>query len=93
MRIVIISILAGALIDSSCGQQAVTSVKTKARATPVHSGRSHRESELVRVPDQLHVYRVGRLPDGDSMRDAGKYYHVSKAPTGTGLTLLDGLSR
>lgn len=79
MRIVFIGILAGALIDSCCGQQAVTSVKAKARATPVHSGWSHRESELVRVPDQLHVYRVGRLPDGDSMRDAGKYYHVEQS--------------
>ena len=77
MRIVIIGMLAGALIDSCCGQQAVTSVKAKARATPVHS--SHRESELVRVPDQLHVYRVGRLPDGDSMQDAGKYYHVEQS--------------
>ena len=79
MRILIICILAGALIDSCCGQQAVRSVKAKARATPVHSGRSQRESELVRVPDQLHVYRVGRLPDGDSMRDAGKYYHVEQS--------------
>ena len=79
MRIVIICILAGALIDSCCAQQAVTSVKAKARATPGHSGRSHRESVLVRVPDQLHVYQVGRLPDGDSMRDAGKYYHVEQS--------------
>ena len=79
MRIAIICILAGALIDSCCAQQAVTSVKAKARATPVHSGRSHRERELLRVPDQLHVYRVGRLPDGDSMRDAGKYYHVEQS--------------
>ena len=76
MRIVIIGVLAGALIDSCCAQEAVTSVKAKARATPKHSGQSHRESELVRVPDQLHVYRVGRLPDGNSMRDAGRYYHV-----------------
>ena len=79
MKIVIIGALAGGLIDSCWGQQAVTSVKPKARATPMHSGRNHRESELVRVPDQLHVYRVGRLPDGDSMWDAGKYYHVEQS--------------
>ena len=79
MKSAMIAILAGGMIGSCCGQQAVTSVKTKARATPVHSGRSHRECELVRVPDQLHVYRVGRLPDGDSMREAGNYYHVEQS--------------
>lgn len=79
MRSVIIAILAGGMIGPCCGQQAVMSVKAKARATPVHSGRSHRDSELVRVPDQLHVYRVGRLPDGDSMREAGNYYHVEQS--------------
>src|SRR5258708_22008723 len=56
------------------------SVKAKPHPMPAHSGRgrrsTHRESALVRVRDQLHVYRVGRLPDGDSMRDAGNYYHV-----------------
>jgi len=92
MKSAMIAILAGGMIGSCCGQQAVK-VKAKARATPVHSGRSRRESELVRVPDQLHVYRVGRLPDGDSMRDAGNYYHVEQMPIGTGLTLLDDLSR
>jgi hypothetical protein len=79
MKSAMIAVLAGGLIGSCCGQQAVTLVKAKVRATPVHSGRSHRESELVRVPDQLHVYRVGRLPDGDSMRDAGNYYHVEQS--------------
>jgi hypothetical protein len=79
MKSAMIAILAGGIIGSVCGQQAVTSVKTNARATPLHSGRSHRESELVRVPDQLHVYRVGRLPDGDSMRDAANYYHVEQS--------------
>jgi hypothetical protein len=78
-----IAILAGVLVGPCCGQQAVTSVKAKAQATPVDSGKSHRvgyrESGLVRVPDQLHVYRVGRLPDGDSMREAGNYYHVEQS--------------
>jgi hypothetical protein len=83
MKSLMIAILAGGMIGSRCGQQAATSVQAKARATPVHSGtrrlQSYRESELVRVPDQLHVYRVGRLPDGDSMRDAGNYYHVEQS--------------
>src|SRR5260221_13079939 len=83
MRSVMIAVLAGVLIGCCRGQQAITSVKANAQATPAHSGTVHRfsyrESELVRVPDQLHVYRVGRLPDGDSMRDAGNYYHVEQS--------------
>jgi len=78
-----IAVLAGVLIGCCRGQQPITSVKARAQATPAHSGTVHRfsyrESELVRVPDQLHVYRVGRLPDGDSMRDAGNYYHVEQS--------------
>src|SRR5258707_5232427 len=83
MRSVMIAVLAGVSIGCCRGQQPITSVKARAQATPAHSGTVHRfsyrESELVRVPDQLHVYRVGRLPDGDSMRDAGNYYHVEQS--------------
>ncbi len=83
MRSVTIAVLAGVLIGCCRGQQPITSVKANAQATPAHSGTVHRfsyrESELVRVPDQLHVYRLGRLPDGDSMRDAGNYYHVEQS--------------
>ncbi len=81
-----IAVLAGVLIGCCRGQQPITSVKARAQATPAHSGTVHRfsyrESELVRVPDQLHVYRVGRLPDGDSMRDAGNYYHCQRTELG-----------
>jgi hypothetical protein len=78
-----IAILAGVLIGCCRGEQPITSMKAKAQATPVHSrtGRrlSSHESGLVRVPDQIHVYRVGRLPHGDSMREAGNYYHVQQS--------------
>src|SRR5258708_36953662 len=83
MRSVMIAVLAGVLIGCCRGQQPMTSVKAKPHPMPAHSGSGRRltyhESGLVRVPDQLHVYRVGRLPDGDSMRDAGNYYHVEQS--------------
>src|SRR5258708_21348006 len=83
MRSVMIAVLTGVLTGCCRAQQPITSGKARAQATPAHSGTVHRfsyrESELVRVPDQLHVYRVGRLPDGDSMRDAGNYYHVEQS--------------
>src|SRR5258708_13150864 len=83
MRNVMIAILAGVLIGCCRGQQPIMPVKAKVQATPAHSSTGRRltyhESVLVRVPDQLHVYRVGRLPDGDSMRDAGIYYHVEQS--------------
>jgi hypothetical protein len=78
-----IAILAGELIGCCRGEPPITSVKAKAHATPGHSSTGCRltshESSLVRVPDQLHVYRVGRLPDGNSMREAGNYYHVEQS--------------
>src|ERR1700751_2481814 len=83
MRTVMIAILAGVLIGCCRGEQPITSMKAKAQATPAHSSTRRRltshESSLVRVPDQLHVYRVGRLPDGDSMRGAGNYYYVEQS--------------
>jgi hypothetical protein len=83
MKSVMVAVLAGVLIGCCRGQQPMTSVKAKPHPMPAHSGGgrrlTHRESALVRVPDQLHVYRVGRLPDGDSMRDAGNYYHVEQS--------------
>jgi hypothetical protein len=35
----------------------------------------------LRVPDQIHDYRVGRLPseDCDSMREAGHWYHIEQS--------------
>jgi hypothetical protein len=78
-----IAILAGVLIGCCRGEQPKTSMKAKPHSTLTHSRTGHRltshESGLVRVPDQLHVYRVGRLPDGDSMREAGNYYHVEQS--------------
>src|SRR5260221_13064803 len=83
MKSVMVAVLAGVLIGCCRGQQPMTSVKAKPHPMPANLGRgrrlNHRESGLVRVPDQLHVYRVGRLPNGDSMRGAGNYYHVEQS--------------
>jgi hypothetical protein len=42
---------------------------------------SYQESQLVRVPDRIHVYKVGRLPsaDDESMHEAGNYYHTEQS--------------
>src|SRR5260370_35196082 len=87
MRNVMIAILAGVLIGCCRAQQPIMPVKAKVQATPAHSSTGRRltyhETGLVRVPDQLHVYRVGRLPDGDSMRDAGSYNNVEQSASCT----------
>ena len=80
-RVIIVSLVIGAVL-SGCGSQQ-ESATTHARASVAHrsSGRrtTYHGSELVRIPDQTHVYKVGRMPDGDSLREAGNYYHVEQS--------------
>ena len=81
-RVIIVSLVVGAaLSDSCCSQQKPTATRVKASVARRSSG--HRMTcqgnGLVRVPDQTHVYKVGRLPDGDSMREAGNYYRVEQS--------------
>jgi hypothetical protein len=51
--------------------------------TKAETGRSlsARESRIVRVPDKLHVYKIGRLPtqNGDGMTEAANYYHIDQS--------------
>ena len=82
MRSVIIVSLAAGVLSGCCGgHPSSASVKGKARVARASSGHrlTYRESGLVRVPDQTHVYKVGRLADGDSMREGGNYYHIEQS--------------
>ena len=80
-RVIIVSLVIGAVL-TGCGSQQESATR-HARASVAHrsSGRriTYHRSELVRVPDQTHVYKVGRMPDGDSMREAGNYYHIEQS--------------
>src|SRR6266478_1132147 len=82
-RVIIVSLAVGALL-SGCSysqQQKPKATRVKASVGRRSSGRriTHQGNGLVRVPDQTHVYKVGRLPDGDSMREAGNYYHIEQS--------------
>lgn len=81
-RFVIVSLLTGAALTGYCAAQQKPA-PTRTVASPVRRLYTHRPSRsgtaLVRVPDQIHVYKVGRLPDGDSMREAGSYYHIEQS--------------
>ncbi len=77
---IIVSLAVGAVL-SGCSEQRPPSTRVKASVAHRLSGcrLSNRGKALVRVPDQTHVYKVGRLPDGDSMREAGNYYHIEQS--------------
>jgi hypothetical protein len=81
-RVIIVSLAIGAALSGSCcSQQKPTATRAKASVGRRPSGRriTYQGNGLVRVPDQTHVYKVGRLPDGDSMREAGNYYHIEQS--------------
>ena len=83
MRNLIIVTSLAAVLSGCCTHQQPRAAAVKAK-TCVAVRRSvhrvdHQPSSQVRVADQVHVYRVGRLPDGDSMREAGNYYHVEQS--------------
>src|SRR6266446_9733374 len=81
-RVIIVSLAVGAvLIGCSYSQQKPLATRMKASVGRRPSGRrlTYQGNALVRVPDQTHVYKVGRLPDGDSMREAGNYYHIEQS--------------
>jgi hypothetical protein len=42
---------------------------------------SYQESQMVRVPDRIHVYKVGRIPSDqdETMQEAGNYYHIERS--------------
>jgi hypothetical protein len=42
---------------------------------------SYQESEMARVPDRIHVYKVNRNPSNqdESMQEAGNYYHIEQS--------------
>jgi hypothetical protein len=81
-RFVIVSLLIGAALTGYCSAQQKPA-PTRSALLPVRRPSTHGTSRsgtaLVRVPDQVHVYKVGRLPDGDSMREAGNYYHIEQS--------------
>jgi hypothetical protein len=81
-RVIIVSLVIGTVL-SGCSSLQQKPAATHARSSLARrsSGRpvAYHGSELVRVPDRTHVYKVGRLPDGDSMREAGNYYHVEQS--------------
>lgn len=74
--------LSGAALTGYCAAQQKL-VSTRTVVSSVRWPYTHRTSSsgtaLVRIPDQIHVYKVGRLPDGDSMREAGNYYHIEQS--------------
>jgi len=82
-RVIIVSLAVGAVLGgcSYSGAKATGGPRAKASVGRRPSGRriTYQENRLVRVPDQTHVYKVGRLPDGDSMREAGNYYHIEQS--------------
>ena len=80
-RVIIVSLAVGAVLSGcSYSQQKPLATRAKASVGRRPSGRriTYQGNGLVRVPDQTHVYKVGRLPDGDSMREAGNYYHIEQ---------------
>jgi hypothetical protein len=81
-RVIIVSLAVGAVLSGcSYSQQKPLATRAKASVDRRPSGRriTYQGNGLVRVPDQTHVYKVGRLPDGDSMREAGNYYHIEQS--------------
>jgi hypothetical protein len=81
-RVIIVSLAVGAVLSGCCcSQQRPASTRVKASVSRRHSGGriSYQGSGLVRVPDRTHVYKVGRFPDEDSMREAGNYYHIGQS--------------
>ena len=81
-NLIIVSSLAAVL--SGCythqlPQAAAVKAKTCVAVRRTAHRVNYQPSGQVRVADQVHVYRVGRLPDGDSMREAGNYYHVEQS--------------
>jgi hypothetical protein len=81
-NLIIVSSLA-AVLSGCCTHQQPRAAAVKAKTCLAVRRTVHRvnyqPSGQVRVADQVHVYRVGRLPDGDSMREAGNYYHVEQS--------------
>jgi hypothetical protein len=82
-RVIIVSLAVGAVLSGCSYSQQQKPLATRAKASVGRrpSGRriTYQGNGLVRVPDQTHVYKVGRLPDGDSMREAGNYYHIEES--------------
>jgi hypothetical protein len=81
-RAIIVSLAVGAVLSGcSYSQQKPLTTRAKASVARRPSGRriTYQGNGFVRVPDQTHVYKVGRLPDGDSMREAGNYYHIEQS--------------
>src|SRR6266404_7361637 len=82
-RVIIVSLAVGAVLSgcSYSGAKATGGPRVKASVSRRHCGHriTYQGNGLVRVPDQTHVYKVGRLPDGDSMREAGNYYHIEQS--------------
>jgi hypothetical protein len=81
-RVIIVSLVVGAVL-TGCSYSQQKPLATRAKASVGHrpSGRRipYQVNGLVRVPDQTHVYKIGRLPDGDSMREEGNYYHIEQS--------------
>jgi hypothetical protein len=81
-RVIIVSLAVGAVLSGcSYSQQKPLATRMKASVGRRPSGRriTYQGNGLVRVPDQTHVYKIGRLADGDSMREAGNYYHIEQS--------------
>jgi len=82
-RAIIVSLAVGAVLSgcSYSGAKAAGDGRVKASVGRRPSGRwiTYQGNGLVRVPDQTHVYKVGRLPDGDSICEAGNYYHIEQS--------------
>jgi hypothetical protein len=80
-RVIILSLAIGAVLSGCYSDQRPPSTRVKASVAHRLSRRrsTYQGNALVRVPDQTHVYKVGRLPDGDSMREAGNYYHIEQS--------------
>ena len=83
MRIVVIVSSLAAVLSGCCTHQQPRAAAVKAKTCVAVRRTVHRvdyqPNSQVRVADQVHVYRVGRLQDGDSMREAGNYYHIEQS--------------
>jgi hypothetical protein len=69
------------IVSGCCAQKPVAVVQPVSVAGKTGRRITYQESQLVRVPDRIHVYKVGRMPSDqdESMQEAGNFYHIEQS--------------